>query len=206
MATETTSLDTLTDIRKMMEKSSRFISLSGWSGIVAGICALAGAFFANRTLAGAYENNQPDATNLEGVKTSLTLIAAVVFASAFLAAFLFTYVRSRRQGTPIWGTIAKRLLWNTMLPMAVGGLVILHLLTTENYSLIAPYTLIFYGLALINGSKYTLGEIRYLGYLEIILGLIGLWFPDYWLFLWAIGFGAMHIIYGLMMWWRYERK
>ena len=180
--------------------------MSGWSGIVAGVCALAGAFFANRTLARAYENNQPDASNLEGVKTSLILIAAAVFASAFLAAFLFTYVRSRRQGTPIWGTIAKRLLWNTMLPMAVGGLVILHLLTTENYSLIAPYTLIFYGLALINGSKYTLGEIRYLGYLEIILGLISLWFPDYWLFLWAIGFGAMHIIYGLMMWWRYERK
>ncbi len=206
MATETTSLDTLTDIRKMMEKSSRFISLSGWSGIVAGICALAGAFFANRTLAGAFENNQTDPTNLEGVKTNLILIAAAVFASAFLAAFLFTYFRSRRQDAPIWGTIAKRLLWNTMLPMAVGGLVILHLLSTENYSLIAPYTLIFYGLALINGSKYTLGEIRYLGYLEIVLGLISLWFPEYWLLLWAIGFGAMHIIYGLMMWWRYERK
>ncbi|HTF30298.1 MAG TPA: hypothetical protein VK625_15710 [Flavitalea sp.] len=206
MATETTSLDTLTDIRKMMEKSSRFISLSGWSGIVAGACALAGAFFAHRTLAGAYENNQLDAANVEGVKTSLILIASAVFASAFLAAFLFTYFRSRRQGTPIWGAIAKRLLWNTMLPMAVGGLVILHLLSTENYSLIAPYTLIFYGLALINGSKYTLGEIRYLGYLEIILGLISLWFPDHWLLLWTIGFGAMHILYGLMMWWRYERK
>jgi len=206
MATETTSLDTLTDIRKMMEKSSRFISLSGWSGITAGVCALAGAFFANRTLARAYENNQLDAAYEEGLKMSLILIAAGVFASAFLAAFLFTYIRSRRQGTPIWGTTAKRLLWNTMLPMVVGGLVILHLLNTGNYSLIAPYTLIFYGLALINGSKYTLGEIRYLGYLEIILGLINLWFPEQWLLLWTIGFGAMHILYGLMMWWRYERK
>jgi hypothetical protein len=206
MATETTSLDTLTDIKKMMEKSSRFISLSGWSGIVAGVCALAGSFFIRRTLAGAYENNQLDVANEEGLKMSLILIAVGVFVSAFLAAFLFTLFRSRRQGTPIWGTTAKRLLWNTMLPMVVGGLVILHLLNTKNYSLIAPYTLIFYGLALINGSKYTLGEIRYLGYLEIILGLFSLWFPYHWLLWWTIGFGALHIIYGLMMWWKYERK
>lgn len=205
MATDTTSLDTLNDIKRMMEKSSRFISLSGWSGIAAGVCGLAGAFFTRRALAGYYESGSGDAALQEALIWEIITIAAVVFAAAFITAFFFTYLRSKRQGTPIWGQMARRLLWNTMLPMIVGGIVILQLIVSENYSLIAPYTLIFYGLALINGSKYTIGEIRYLGYVEIALGILALAYPGQWLLLWALGFGVMHIVYGVMMWWRYER-
>jgi hypothetical protein len=205
MATDTTSLDTLNDIKRMMEKSSRFISLSGWSGIAAGVCGLAGAFFTRRALAGYYESGSGDVALQEALIWEIITIAAVVFAAAFITAFLFTYLRSKRQGTPIWGQMARRLLWNTMLPMIVGGIVILQLIVSENYSLIAPYTLIFYGLALINGSKYTIGEIRYLGYVEIALGILALAYPGQWLLLWALGFGVMHIVYGVMMWWRYER-
>ena len=40
-------LEELQHIKRMMERSSRFISLSGLSGIAAGICAIAGAWFAN---------------------------------------------------------------------------------------------------------------------------------------------------------------
>lgn len=205
MTTDTSSLDTLRDIKKMMEKSSRFISLSGWSGISAGIFGLAGAFFTQRTLQDFYQNGFVDAALMEGLKWSLITIATGVFIGALVAAFLFTYLRSRREGIPVWGQSAKRLLWNTMIPMIVGGAVILQLIITGNYLLIAPYTLIFYGLALVNGSKYTIGEIRYLGYIEIALGLINLIFPHQWLLLWMIGFGIMHIIYGAMMWWKYER-
>ena len=39
-------LETLQDIKKIMERSSRFLSLSGLSGIAAGICALAGSVIA----------------------------------------------------------------------------------------------------------------------------------------------------------------
>ena len=205
MDTQTSSLDTLKDIRNMMEKSSRFISLSGWSGIAAGICGLAGAFFAWQLL-----NKQPygqlDAAAVIALRRSLIMLAIIVFACAFITAFVFTYVRSRRGGTPIWGQTAKRLVWNTMLPMIVGGVVILKLIAVENYALIVPCALIFYGLALVNGSKYTLGEVRYIGYIEIILGIINLWYPREWLLLWIIGFGVMHIVYGILMWWRYERK
>lgn len=205
MDTQTSSLNTLKDIRNMMEKSSRFISLSGWSGIAAGICGLAGAFFAWQLL-NRQPYNQLDAGAVMALRQSLIMLAIIVFAGAFITAFVFTYARSRREGTPIWGQTAKRLIWNTMLPMIVGGVVILKLIAIENYALIVPCALIFYGLALVNGSKYTLGEVRYIGFIEIILGIINLWYPQEWLLLWIIGFGVMHIIYGIMMWWRYERK
>jgi hypothetical protein len=204
MSSQAKPLDTLNDIRNMMEKSSRFISLSGWSGIAAGICGLAGLYLANRTIA-SYSAVGINAS-IESLQPMLIKIAAAVFVAAFVLAFLFTYLRSKREGTPVWSSTSKRLLWNTMLPMLVGGMVILKLLNMHNYTLVSPAMLIFYGLALLNGSKYTLGEIRYLAYLEIALGLINLWYPSQWMLFWAIGFGGLHIVYGAMMWWKYERQ
>lgn len=205
MATGTSTLDTLKDIKKMMEKSSRFISLSGWSGIAAGVCGLVGAFYAQQ-LIGNHQSADGSISGTLRLVSSLFITAAIVFVCAFASAFLFTLLRSRREGVAVWGSSAKRLLWNTMVPMIAGGVVVLRLIDTGNYDLVAPCTLIFYGLALINGSKYTLGEIRYLGYIEIVLGAINLWYPQYWLILWTLGFGVMHIVYGIIMWWRYERN
>jgi hypothetical protein len=204
MDSQAKPLDALNDIKKMMEKSSRFISLSGWSGIAAGICGLAGVYLAHSTIA-SYSAGEMDAS-IESLQWRLGMIAATVFVVAFVLAFLFTYMRSKREGAPIWSHTSKRLLWNTMLPMIVGGVVILRLLDTNNYSLVAPAMLIFYGLALLNGSKYTLGEVRYLGYLEIVLGLFNLWYPSQSMWFWAAGFGGLHILYGALMWWKYERQ
>ena len=199
----------------MMERSSRFISLSGWSGVSAGVCALAGAGLAVQKMA-AYKSGRLSSSfriNSNGFRyphsllaNELLLIAGGVFIAAFFSAFIFTYVRSRKAGIPIWGRTAMRLMWNTVIPMIAGGLVILRMFELGYYLLIAPCCLIFYGLALINGSKYTLGEVRYMGYGQIILGICNLWVLGYGLMFWAVGFGLLHIVYGTLMWWKYERS
>jgi hypothetical protein len=66
--------------------------------------------------------------------------------------------------------------------------------------------LIFYGMALLNGSKYTYHEIRALGILEVLLGLIASMNLGHGLLFWALGFGVLHIIYGVLVWYRHERK
>lgn len=208
-------LQTLQDIRSMMERSSRFISLSGWSGISAGLCALVGAWLAiirihayNRSLSLSLDDiASPDFQSTRNVLAKeLLLIAGAVFIAAFVSAFIFTYIRSKRAGIAIWGRSAMRLMWNTVIPMVAGGFVILRLFELDAYLLIAPCCLIFYGLALLNGSKYTLGEVRYMGYGQIMLGICNLWFLGYGLLFWTAGFGLLHIIYGAMMWWKYERS
>lgn len=201
-------LDTLQDIKKMMERSSRFISLSGWSGISAGVCALLGAYFASRRLPvrGSRSSDYED-LGLGGVQliNELLLIAALVFVAAFVSAFFFTYLRSKKNNTPIWDRVARRLMWNVLIPLFVGGLCILNVLQNGEYRLVGPLCLIFYGMALLNASKYTLGEIRYLAFAQLILGLISLWMPGNDLYFWALGFGVFHILYGFIMWWKYER-
>jgi hypothetical protein len=200
-------LDTLQDIKQMMEKSSRFISLSGLSGIGAGICALIGAWFACRAMDSEGMNyNELDYNAGFGIQASLILIGLVTFFAALLVAFFFTYLRSKKAGAPIWGTTARRLMWNAMIPLLVGGLVAFRLIEVGLVGLVAPVCLLFYGLALINGSKYTLTEIRWLGFSELILGLVSLWFVGYGLLFWAVGFGVLHIVYGSIMWWKYEKK
>jgi hypothetical protein len=205
----------LRDIKQMMERSSRFISLSGLSGISAGVCALVGAFAAHSAI----EKNTSAAIDLKRslhdadtilygdlFNSVLLRIALITFLAALVSAFIFTYRRSKKTNTPIWSYTAKRLLINVSVPIITGGIFLLALIYNTTFGFVAPGCLIFYGLGVLNASKYTLPETRYLGYSEILLGLINLFFIGEGLYFWAIGFGLMHIIYGAFMWWKYERN
>ena len=208
-------LNDLKDIKHIMERSSRFISLSGWSGIAAGTCALVGTFFGQNALKDDYYSVSTSSQNdynyfpfflKQLLSDRLFHIALITFIAAFVSAFTFTYIRSRKNNTPVWSTTSRRLLLNVCIPMIVGGIFLLKLLENGTYGLIAPGCLIFYGLALINGSKYTLSEIKYLGYCEIFLGIVSCWFTGLGLYFWAVGFGVLHIIYGTVMLFKYERN
>jgi hypothetical protein len=206
------SLETLQDIKRMMERSSRFISLSGLSGISAGICALVGAWLAHDYVLGdkdftSYTRNRDGGVDPVTLilDNKLFWIAACTFLAAVATAFIFTWIKSKKAGIPLWGKSAKRLLINISIPLAAGGIFLFRLIHFGTFGLIAPGCLIFYGLALINASKYTLDDVRYLGYLQVLLGVINLWFVGYGLYFWAMGFGILHILYGTLMWWKYDK-
>jgi len=201
-------LDTIRDIKKIMERSSRFISLSGLSGVSAGICALVGAWFAKQKLESyynAYNNTGYTNNQFQTLKTDLLVIAFAILATAWSTAFYFTWRKAKHNKLPVWDLTSKRLSINLLIPVVAGGLFILAMLQNDEWRYVAPASLIFYGLSLVNASQYTLTDIRYLGYLEILLGLANTQFVGYGLYFWAAGFGLLHIVYGFMMWWRYER-
>lgn len=196
----------LKDIKELMERSSRFISLSGLSGVFAGVYALIGAWVATvYVLPARQEYDLPGNTeNLERLPL-IVMIAASVLILSIATAIFFTTKNARKKNQKIWDKRSQRMLSNLAVPLVTGGLFLLILLAQGTLYLIAPAMLIFYGLALINGSKYTLNDIRYLGYMEIILGLLATWFYGNGLLFWTIGFGVLHIIYGAVMYWKYER-
>jgi hypothetical protein len=217
MTEQQETLDTLKDIRNIMDRSSRFLSLSGWSGVAAGCCALVGAWMAHQVLdkaaAGriaAYEATDPVAgyDDLMGAGTtaSLVQIGLLTLVAAIVSAFLFTWWRSRKQSAPLWNATSQRLTVALGIPMLVGGIYLLKLVETGSFGMVAPGCLLFYGLGLINASRYTLGEIKWLGYAQLATGLVNLAFVGYGLYFWAFGFGLLHIIYGLIMWWKHERN
>lgn len=221
-------IEDLQQIRSLMEKSTQFISLSGFSGISAGIFGLIGAALAYLRLIGEFSffdgnskgtwsmlehyQNQTSFLNIikmkagDGVVMDLVLIATLTLGCALIFATYFTYKKAKKDSGSLWTSTSKRLLVNTAFPLIVGGLFSLALLRHGLFGLLAPTTLIFYGLALINGSKYTLPEIKYVGVFNIILGLINTIFIGQGLFFWALGFGVVHIVYGVVMYFKYDRK
>ncbi len=216
MSTSNQPTNDLRHIKKMMERSSRFISLSGLSGISAGICALAGAWFAQNKLT-SYNVEQKIFSSQHGghyllkpylnsLTRDLLIIALLTFISAFVTSFLFTYLRSKKSRIPLWGKTTYRLLWNISIPLLIGGLFLLRCTQLGEYKLLSAGCLVFYGLALFSASNYTLGEVKYLAYGQMLLGCVSLWMIGYELFFWAAGFGVLHIIYGLLMWFKYEYK
>ncbi len=201
-------LQALTDIRSMMERSSRCISLSGLSGVFAGIFALIGAYLANQKIQELNLSLYSRAASISFYEVFIYLftIAVSVLVASLLVGTLLTIRNSKRKGIRVWDNSAKRLLINLGIPLVAGGLFCLVLLYHQIIGLVAPATLIFYGLALINASKYTFNDIRYLGMLEIGLGLLASVFIGYGLYFWAFGFGVLHIVYGAVMYFKYERK
>jgi general stress protein CsbA len=200
-------LEDITEIKSMMERSSRFISLSGLSGIFAGIYALIGAVLVyNRMYTSEGSLYQRVYTNPVGEDISFMIIVAVsVLLLALITGIIFTTRKARQQKLNTWDGTTKRLLINLMIPLAAGGIICIMLLKAQYYTLVAPATLIFYGLALVNASHHTYRDIRYLGLTELVIGLIACIYIGYGLLFWAIGFGVLHIIYGTVMYMRYER-
>ncbi len=204
-------LENLNEIRSIMERSSSFLSLSGLSGIFAGIFALAGAGFAYWLIFihYAYERSSfiIDSINFDYKITALLFAdAIIVLFLALTFGFYFTYRNAKNKGLKIWSKTAKRLLINLMIPLITGGILSLILIWHGAAFIVAATTLIFYGLALINASKYTVNDVRYLGISQTILGLTAAIDIGFGIFYWALGFGVMHIIYGTIMYLKYERK
>lgn len=201
-------LNDIKEIKDIMNKSTLCLSLSGLSGVLAGIYALIGAWLAYKTIY--FEQNivkpyRGLVISEKAVYKLLTIAFIVLIASIITGVFL-SIRKAKLQNDTIWNAASKRLLINFTIPLVSGGIFILFLIEKEILNLIAPLTLIFYGLACVNASKYTLRDVRYLGITMIILGLFSTWFINYGLLFWALGFGICHIVYGSMMYFKYDRK
>lgn len=201
-------LQDINEIKNLMNKSSRFMSLSGLSGILAGIYALIGAYLANGIINNINLEKNPIKRFFLRYDSvgSLLLIATLVIIFSISTGIYLTRKKAKKQNEKFFDKSSKRLLINFLIPLITGGVFCIVLIDQEYFNLIASTTLIFYGLSCVNASKYTLGNVRYLGITNIVLGLISTQFVGYGLLFWALGFGVCHIIYGLLMYFKHERN
>lgn len=196
-------LKDIQDIKKMMDRSSQFLSLSGMAGVMAGIYALAGAYAVSRI----YDMNYGYYITQESQSfKAIIWIGLGVLVLSVVTAFILSSAKAKRNGESFWNATSQRLAVNFLIPLVTGGIFAILLMRNQYYGLIAPITLIFYGLACVNASKYTLRDVRYLGITIIIIGLFATAFMGYGLEFWALGFGMCHILYGAIMYFKYDRK
>jgi hypothetical protein len=210
MEKKTDYSDDIKTIKKIMEESSRFLSLSGLSGLFAGMIAIAGgcvaqygilksrSFFINDMVTTLSDKE------LSSVKIQIVADAFIVLSVALAGSFYFSFRKARDKGQKIWTPVSKRLLINLFIPLIAGFFFVIVLYFQNQWQLIVPAMLIFYGLALISAGKFTYSEVFYLGLAELITGFAAVFFPAITLLFWIIGFGALHIGYGLIMYRKYK--
>lgn len=206
-------LNDISEIKTMMSRSSRFMSLSGLSGILAGIYALVAATYAHFriTEVSAYTANSNVGEAIGRFLLSydaigdLMLAALLTLSLALLTGAFLTIKKAKKRNEQLWNPVSKRLLFNFAVPLVAGGLFCLVLLQYEFIGLVAPTTLIFYGLALLNASKFTVGDIKYLGLANLLIGLVATQFIGFGIYFWALGFGIFHIIYGIILYNKYDK-
>ena len=195
-------LDDISHIKDLMNRSSRFISLSGLSGIMAGIYAITGAAVTYIFLL----PKPGEYLTLHSINFKLIIaILIAVAALSVITAYLLSSKKAKKNNEKIWDATTKRLLVSFLVPLLTGGIYILIKLSSQHYGLTGSLMLIFYGLALVSASKYTISNIKYLGYTEIVLGLICAAIPGYGFWFWVLGFGVLHLIYGSLIYLKEEK-
>lgn len=210
MERNTSSAEELKTIRKIMEESTKFLSLSGLSGVFLGLFAITGALIARFIILNSW--NIPDDDYFSSIsekawattKCQMVIDASSVFLISLVTAFYFSVRKAKLSSKSFWTPVSKRLFINLFIPLITGGIFALILMIQNHIQLIIPGFFIFYGLALINAGKFTYNEVFYLGILEILTGLVSASFPASGLLFWIIGFGILHIVYGLFMYRKYE--
>lgn len=205
---ETEIQDELASIRSLMERSSKFISLSGLSGILAGVYALIGAAVAYVILKNAgIEHVETDSYYIVSsyVTGELMGVALIVLVASIVTGIILSVRKAKRKGQSIWSKTSRELLFHMAVPLIAGGLLIIIFIARGYYGVVAPVSLIFYGLSLVAAGNFTFAGVKSLGLCEIALGLISAVYPGYGLYFWAFGFGVLHIVYGSVMYLKYDR-
>ena len=204
MKEEKDYLQDIKEIRAMMERSSKFLSLSGLSGVMAGIYALIAAYIAYRYYQFIPDNITYSVNVIYSNLSAVLVLASIVLVLSISTAILFSYRKSAKNGQSIWNKNSRRMAFTMLIPLVTGGVLILIFISKDLLGLLAPTSLLFYGLALYNASSYTFEDVKYLGLLQIALGLASVYFIEHSILIWALGFGILHIIYGIYIYYRYE--
>jgi hypothetical protein len=202
-------LKNLSEIRSLMERSSSFISLSGLSGVSAGIVGLITAAVMQLNMGEFMNYEKTPLISLEKRNEILLfgiLLSAAALVVTFALAIFFTARKAKKSNVPVWDGSARRLVQSLFIPLVAGGIFCLLLVMHRFDWLVLPSMLIFYGLALLNAGKYTLHEITWLGISEIVLGLLAVYFLSWSIYFWGLGFGILNIIYGMVMYFKYEKS
>ena len=188
------ALESVNELKELMEKSSKFVSLSGMTAVLAGTYALAGAFAVGNLLGS-------DSSQEEWIA-----VASLVLVASIITACILSWYKAKKTGQKLFSKLTYRIAWNFALPLLTGGLFCTALLLHGNYGLLSSVMLLFYGLSLVNVSKFTYSNVAWLGYAFLCLGILNCFLEGHDLLFWTIGFGGFHILYGVLFYLQYERN
>ena len=185
----------LAEIRIMMDRSTRFRSVPGWAGILAGLYAITAAWIAHECFGLKILFAQSPLIQPAHAKQTIGL-GILLLLTSMTTAITLSIRQAKGKGTPLWNQTTRRMLVSFSIPLLTGGVVLVFLMVQGLLDWVFPFSLIFYGLALHNAGRESIPELQFLGYLELGLGLVACFMSSCSVLLWLMGFGGLHLLYG----------
>jgi hypothetical protein len=197
----------LKKIRDIMEKTAPFLSLSGLSGIAAGLAGTAAGVIIMLKIQSAWISSDllNDLLSDHQMKRFFAVLLLTALVLALLGSFIITAVNTLRKNQPLWVISSIRFAENLFIPLLAGSILLAAFYIHKDYQYFIPVMLLFFGLSLYTASQSSREEIRILGILDICLGIISLFYIPAGLICWTAGFGLLNIVYGIIMYVKYER-
>ena len=177
------AMDNLRFIRETMERSAVFTAVPGWGTVGVGAIGLAAAAYASRQAS-------PDAW------------LAVWLAAAALAGSTAAMSMGRKIGGSPQPSARplRNFTMGLVPPAAAGALLTVALWSAGQYDLIAPVWLLTYGAGITTGGAFSVRAVPIMGLTFMALGAVAVVAPASWRdILLALGFGLMHIVFGLVI-------
>lgn len=178
-------------IRELMERSTKYSTFSGPSGILAGAASIVGCVVTH-SLA-----TRPPGSDSFRIPFLITWSMVILFAIG--ADFLLMKRRAARVGKRIVSRLGKQMVFAAGPGLGTGVLLTLYLLQHNMLTNVYPFWMLSYGIAVCAVGQFSQREVKALGVAFLLAGTLTLLMPGWGLPLMALSFGGFHIIYALLI-------
>ena len=143
------AIESVNEIKELMERSSKFVSLSGMTAVLAGVYALAGAYVAGQLL------------RSEDNREGLIMVASLVLIVSVVTACILSWYKAKKMRQKLFSKLTCRIAWNFSLPLLTGGLFCIALLLREHYGLVSSVMLLSSIISFFHTVNKTTFHIKY---------------------------------------------
>lgn len=177
-------MDNLRFIRETMESAASFTAVSGWGQVVIGLTALVAALVAAR-----------QATSRAWLTTWLVEALLSLGISGVAMAR-----KARRARTPLLSRPGRKFAFSFAPPVFVGAILTPVLYRAGMVAALPAMWLLMYGAGVVTGGAFSVKIVPVMGLCFMLMGTVALFCPAGWgNLLMAVGFGGLHIIFGVMI-------
>lgn len=188
LAVPPTALDDLQYIRETMRQAAAFTAFPGWDMVLIGVLALVATVYASRRI------------TVWGWLATWAVTALIGTALGLAGMFR----KARLTGDPLWSIPARKFVTNFTPPLVAGAVLTGMMYYHGFHGHYVPLWLLLYGAAVIAGGSLSVKPVPVMGMLFMALGIVAVFAPQRWeVWFMAAGFGALHIIFGVVIARRY---
>jgi hypothetical protein len=181
-------------IRALMERATEFSNLSGWSILISGALAAAGAgacFFK-----GVDFEFPGHARMLAGIWGSVVALAAV-------QGVAFSIANARQKAEPVWSHLTRQVVVAMLPALFTGAALTGYAFQTGQFDLLPPCWMLAYGSSLMGLGLFAGRRFRVAALTFLVLGAASLFlWKDFGRTTMLASFGGIHLVLGAWVLWK----